>query len=207
MKISGEYHFDGPQDLVWQTLMDPVTLAGVLPGAEKLERVGENEYEAALTMKVGPVQGKFMGKVKLENIRAPNAYTMVVDGQGAPGFVKATGHLTLAGEGDRTRMTYEGDAQVGGRLASVGQRLMETSAKAIIAQSLDGLNAAVTARSTAAATGGSAAPPPVQAPSQAEFARKVAGQVMKDLVPPGARRLLLGVALLVVVALLWWLLR
>jgi carbon monoxide dehydrogenase subunit G len=208
MKIGGEYTFDGPQELVWQTLLDPVTLARVLPGADKLDQVGENEYEAALTMKIGPIQGQFMGKVKLENIQAPTSYTMQVDGRGAPGFVKATGHLTLTAEGSRTRMTYEGDAQVGGRLASVGQRLMETSAKAIIGQSLDGLNAAVKARAAATTAGGAAAgapPPSVEAPSQAQFARKVAGQVIRDLVPRPVRWILLGLAVVILGGMIYWL--
>jgi len=209
MKIGGDYIFDGPQDLVWQTLLDPTTLVKVLPGADKLEQVGDNEYEAALTIKVGPIQGQFMGKVKLEDIQPPNAYTMQVDGRGAPGFVKATGHLTLAPEGERTRMTYQGDAQIGGRLASVGQRLMETSAKAIIGQSLEGLNAAVKARAAASAGGGQGAPLPaeIEAPSQSEFARKVAGQVMRDLVPPAARRLIAVVVVLAILGLIYWLMR
>lgn len=200
MKVGGDYTFDGTQDLVWETFLDPVVLASVLPGCEKLELIGENEYEGALKIKVGPVQGKFMGKVKLEDIKAPDSYTMQVDGRGAPGFVKATGHLTLAPSDDKTFVTYEGDAQVGGKLASVGQRLMESSAKAIIKQSLDGLNAAVVSRREAAASG-SEAPPitPVEAPSQAEFAANVAKEVARDLLPPWARwgiGLILGAGLL-----------
>jgi uncharacterized protein len=212
MKVAGEYLFDGPQDVVWETLLDPDVLGGVLPGAQKLELVGENEYEAVLKMKVGPVQGEFQGKVKLEDIQPPDAYTMQVDGRGAPGFVKATGHLKLFGEGETTRMTYEGDARVGGRLASVGQRLIESSAKAIIKQSLDGLNAAVQARTAAsgsAAEGGgvpaaSARPTP---PSQAQFAAGVAGEVAKDLLSGPLRWVLIGGGVLVVLLLLWLLLR
>ena len=79
MKVSGEYLFDGPQELVWETLLDPEVLASVLPGCEKLELVGENEYEGALKIKVGPVQGQFMGKVKLEDIQPPDSYTMQVE--------------------------------------------------------------------------------------------------------------------------------
>jgi uncharacterized protein len=208
MKIDGEYTFDGPQQLVWQTLMDPATLVRVLPGAEKLEPAGDNEYEAALTIKVGPVQGHFMGKVKLENIQPPDGYTMSVDGRGAPGFVKATGHLKLAPDGNRTRLTYDGDAQVGGRLASVGQRLMETSAKAIIGQSLDGLNAAVKARGAPPAQSGGSGPAPpwptIEPPTQAEFARKVAGEVIRDLAPSIMPRLLLGMGVLILAALIYW---
>jgi len=161
MKIQGDYLFDGPRDVVWETLMDTDVLASVLPGCEKLEPIGENEYAGALNIKVGPVQGSFDGKVKLEDIRKPDSYTMRVDGQGASGFVNATGHLTLSpAEADavRTRVAYEGDAQVGGRLAAVGQRLVESSAKAIIKQSMEGLNGAVKARTAggepASAAGG-----------------------------------------------------
>ena len=73
MKVSGEYTFAGSQDLVWGTLMDPEVLAAVLPGCEKLELVGDNEYEGALNIKVGPVQGKFMGKVKLDDLQDTTA--------------------------------------------------------------------------------------------------------------------------------------
>jgi len=97
--------------------------------------------------------------VKLEDIRKPDSYTMRVDGQGASGFVNATGHLTLSpAEADaaRTRVAYEGDAQVGGRLAAVGQRLVESSAKAIIKQSMEGLNGAVKARTAGGGDAGAA---------------------------------------------------
>lgn len=201
MKIGGEYLFDGPPDVVWQTLLDPAALVRVLPGAEKLEPLGNDEYEAMMTLKVGPVQGQFQGRVKLENIQPPEGYTMVVDGRGAPGFVKATGNLRLSPDGARTRLTYDGDAQVGGRLASVGQRLVETSAKAIINQSLSGLNEVVKARAaaaTAGASGSAPAPmPAVQPPSQAEFARKVAREVVREVVSPIARRVIIGVLILI----------
>ena len=220
MKINGEYTFDGPRDLVWEMLRDPAVLAKVLPGAEKLDRVGENEFEGALRMKIGPVQGDFQGRVRLENLDPPNGYTMLVDGRGAPGFVKATGNLKLSPEGDRTRLAYDGDAQVGGKLAAVGQRLVESSARAIIAQSLEGLNAVVKARVAAAAanqnisgdadgaTGGAAPPEPeIRAPSQAEFAAGVARQIASDLISPGLLRALLFAALIIVLVILFFALR
>jgi uncharacterized protein len=204
MKIGGDYTFDGPQDLVWEMLLDPVVLAQVLPGAEKLDRTGENEYEGALRMKIGPIQGDFNGKVRLEDIDAPNGYTMQVDGRGAPGFVKATGHLKLSPDGERTRMVYDGDAQVGGKLAAVGQRLVESSARAIIAQSLEGLNTVVKAKvaSRPGAGGGAASSPEpaYEKPSQTEFAASVAKQVARDLIPSGARKLI--IAILVILVLL-----
>jgi len=228
MKIAGDYRFEGPQELVWDTLMDPDVLASVLPGCEKLEQTGENEYQGALEIKIGPVQGKFMGKVQLEDIQKPDSYTMKVNGQGASGFVNATGHLALAPEDGETRVTYEGDANVGGRLAAVGQRLVESSAKAIIKQSLDGLNEAVKARGGAGGGGGgsgggggtahddggsasgggagdsggaAAAPPPApKKPSQAQFATNVAKEVLADIVPAPVRY---GIAVVVIAGLLY----
>jgi carbon monoxide dehydrogenase subunit G len=216
MNVSGEYLFDGPRDLVWETLLDPDVLASVLPGCEKLELVGENEYEGALKIKVGPVQGEFVGKVKLEDLQPPESYTMQVDGRGAPGFVKATGNLELAPADDQTRVSYDGDAQVGGRLASVGQRLVESSAKAIIKQSLEGLNAAVRDRvgagvGGAASAGGEAgakAPAPAtrKTPSQTAFAATVARDVATDLIPRWVRYGAAGVAAIVILYVIYALL-
>lgn len=202
MNVEGTYTFDGPRSVVWDALLDPEVLASVLPGCEKLDLVGENEYEGALSIKVGPIQGKFMGNVKLEDIVAPDSYTMLVDGRGAPGFVKARGELTLSGSGDTTDVAYTGEADVGGRLASVGQRLIESSAKAIIKQSLDGLNDSVRAR--VAGDGGATVAP--EAPSQQEFARAVARDVARDVVPQKVRILIGGLLAVSVLILLFVLL-
>jgi uncharacterized protein len=208
VKVSGTYTFDAPQETVWKGLLDPAVLAATMPGCEKLELTGENEYQGILNIKVGPVQGRFQGKVRLDRIVAPTGYTMHVDGQGAPGFVRASATITLAAEGEeRTELTYDGDAQVGGRIASVGQRLLDSSAKAVIKQSLEGLNATLQARSAAAAAGeggegeeAPAAPAPAAPPSQAKFAANVAKEVAKDLVPKPVRIALL--VLLVLILLL-----
>ncbi|MCB1034550.1 MAG: carbon monoxide dehydrogenase subunit G, partial [Acidobacteria bacterium] len=95
MKIAGDYTFEAPQAMVYEALQDPEVLTAVMPGCEKLDKIGENEYEGALNIKIGPVQGKFMGKVRLENLREPEGYTMHVDGRGAPGFVKAQAEIQL----------------------------------------------------------------------------------------------------------------
>ena len=201
MKVNGESVFQGPRQLVWDTLQDPDVLAGTLPGCEQLDRVGEGAYQASLKIKVGPVQGVFKGKVNLEDLDEPSSYTMQVEGRGAPGFVKATGHVKLEVIGDtQTRFVYQGSAQVGGRLASVGQRLIETSAKAIIGQSLEGLNAAVKARAEAAASGDDAPKPPAEAPSQAQLASAVAREVANEFVPVWMRW---ATAAVVAAVLLW----
>ena len=213
MKVAGEYTFDAPPQDVWDGLQNPDVLAKVMPGCEKLEQVGENQYQGELNIKVGPVQGKFRGKIELENINAPTSYDMKVDGQGAQGFVKALAHVTFEPAGEGTKITYDGDSQVGGKIASVGQRLLESSAKAIIKQSLEGLNGVLSAgRSTEAAGAGEAgqagtvagAAAAIEAPSQAEFAAKVAKEVAKDMVP---KPVLIAVVALVILLILFFVLR
>lgn len=216
MKLDGEYTFDAPQALVWQALRDPDVLGSVLPGGEGIAEVGENEYEGDLKIKVGPVQGKFKGNIKLLEIVAPESYRMEVDGKGAPGFVKASGNIKLTGQGDRTHMVYEGDAQVGGRIASVGQRLMDTSAKAIIRQTLEALNeylkvqaatqaaarAANVPEAEVAAAVAQAPVPEYVPPSQAQLAANVAKDVANDLIPAKYRPLLIAAAAIIVVLIL-----
>jgi carbon monoxide dehydrogenase subunit G len=202
MKIEGEYLFDVATEQVWEGLLDPAVLAATMPGCEKLELVGENQYEGMLNIKVGPVQGKFQGKIQLEDIRASEGYTIKVDGRGAPGFVKATATVELSSEGNLTRLQYNGDAQVGGRIASVGQRLLDSSAKAIIKQSLEGLNETLKARSAAAGDDEAAqkSVPAPQPASQTEFAARVAKEVAKDLIP---KPVLIGGAVLLILLLIY----
>ena len=146
MEVSGEYTFDAPQEEVWAALRDPDVLGSVMPGGQGFEEVGENEYEGAMNVRVGPVQGNFRGKIRLSDIQEPTSYHITVDGRGAPGFVKGEGSLELEGRGDQTHMTYAGEAQVGGRIASLGQRLLDTSARSLIRQSLESLNAYLVAQ-------------------------------------------------------------
>src|SRR5262245_59363651 len=148
MKLEGDYLFEASVPEVWSALFDPVILAAVMPGCEKLELV-DGHYVGDIKVKVGPIQGKFTGKVDLQDKVEPESYTMVVDGRGAPGFVKATAHVKLAAEGDATRVQYDADAQIGGKLPSVGQRLLDASARAIVAQSLEGLHTNIKLRAAA----------------------------------------------------------
>lgn len=212
MEVSGEYTFDAPQKLVWEALQDPEVLASVMPGGEGFEEVGENEYAGNLKIKVGPVQGKFKGNIKLLDLVPPESYQMEVDGKGAPGFVKATGGIKLTGQGNKTHMAYEGKAQVGGRIASVGQRLMDSSAKSIIRQSLEGLNAYLQVQAAAqnaeesgeevdetavAAAAASAYKPP----SQTEVAVNVAKDVASDIVPAQYWPYIIGAIVLLIIIL------
>jgi carbon monoxide dehydrogenase subunit G len=188
MKLEGEYLFDATVPEVWSALFDPVILAAVMPGCEKLELV-DGHYVGEIKVKVGPIQGKFTGKVDLKDKVEPESYTMVVDGRGAPGFVKATAQVKLAREGDGTRVFYDTDAQVGGKIASVGQRLLEASARAIVAQSLEGLHTNIKLRAAhfreIAATA-AAAPAPASAPSEPALASIIVDDAAADPAASGA---------------------
>ena len=212
MKIAGEYTFDAPQEMVWEAVQDPDVLGSILPGGEGIEEVGENEYSGNLKIKVGPVNGTFKGNIKLSDIVAPESYNIAVDGKGAPGFVKATGSLKLTGQGDQTQIDYEGNAQVGGRIASVGQRLLDASAKSIVRQSLEALNEYLKVQMAAQQVADSAeegmdqelaetavSTPEYKPPSQTQLAANVARDVANDLIPERYR---IPVAIGVVAAIL-----
>lgn len=214
MKLEGAYTFDAPRDAVWEALLDPDILAKTMPGCEQLERVGQNEYKGALKIKVGPVQGEFQGQVKLLDINPPESYRLEIDGKGAPGFMKGVGQVRLEPRNSQTIIHYSGEAQVGGRIASVGQRLLDSSAKALTRQSLDNLNKLIQTRlqaeaAPAASPGPATAPPPppLEAPSFIEFAFGVAKNMLEDMAPPKRQPRLIaaGLGLLGLILILnWW---
>ena len=148
MKLAGDYVFEASPQEVWDALFDPEVLAAAMPGCEKLELI-EGQLHGDLNVKVGPISGKFTGKVQLVDQVPPVSYRMIIDGKGPHGFVKASATIALAAEGATTRMRYDADAQVGGKIATVGQRLIETSAKAITKHSLEGLHANIKLRAAA----------------------------------------------------------
>jgi carbon monoxide dehydrogenase subunit G len=158
MELQGTHQFSAPLDAVWDALMDPAVLSKALPGGDQLERVGENDYRAAMSVRVGPVQGRFEGKVTLTDVKLHQGYHMKVSGTGAPGFLNGEGDLTLAENEAGTLMTYTGDVQIGGRIASVGQRLIDSTAKSIIKQGLKTLDEQLAV--------GQAAPAPVSVESE-----------------------------------------
>lgn len=194
MEVSGDYVFDAPQKLVWEALQDPNVLASIVPGGQEFKEVGDHQYTGLLQVKVGPVQGTFQGQIKLLDIKAPDSYQMEVEGKGAPGVVKATGAVRLEARDQQTFMQYTGQAQVGGRIASVGQRLMDSAARSIISQSLQALNEYLKVKAAQQAppptASNSAAPiaaPPVpqyKPPSQMSLIFNVARDVIGDFIPP-----------------------
>lgn len=209
MKVEGTYTFEAPQQTVWESLQNPTVLTSVLPGCDRLEEVGENQFEGVLDIRVGPVQGKFKGKIEMIDLVPPQSFSLKVNGQGTTGFVNATAKVELEPAGESTIIHYDSDAQVGGRIAGVGQRLLDSSAKSIVQQSLDGFNdLMIVASQDPAETGETAgdveqAAADYQAPTQAEFAAKVAKDVARDVIP---RPIMIGaVILIVLIALFLWL--
>ncbi len=129
MKLEGIHKIAAPRERVFRALTDPVVLQKCIPGCQELEKTGENQYNAKLSAGVGPVKGVFAATVTLKDITAPSHYTLVVEGKGQPGFVKGTGSLTLSEEGDGTTIQYSGEVNIGGIIASVGQRMIQATAQ------------------------------------------------------------------------------
>lgn len=139
MRIQGEFLFDEPRELVWQSLLDPLTIAKVVPGCETLTQVGDHEYEGLISVGVGPVQGRFEARFALSGLVSQEGYTLKIHGKGPAGFVEGDGNVRLEDQDFGTRMLYDVEARVGGRIASVGQRLLDSSAKLIVRQGLERL--------------------------------------------------------------------
>lgn len=139
MRIAGNYTFEATREEVWSALNDPEVLARTIPGCQRLDQVGPDEYESTLKVGLQAVRGIYTGRVKIDNQVAPESYDIHVDGKGSNGFLKGNGSIKLRNDGDNTILDYFGEAQVGGTIASVGQRLLDGAAKTLISQSLKAL--------------------------------------------------------------------
>lgn len=149
MKIEGEYAFDGPREAVWELVRDPEVIATLLPGTQSINKVSDSEYAGEMTLRIGPLSGAFAGKLIVSDEVPPESCTLTVEGDGKIGFLKGTGDIELTEQGEQaTLMKYAGEVQVGGKVASVGQRLFDTVSKGMIKQGLDKLNEILRAQST-----------------------------------------------------------
>ncbi len=149
MRLSGEYLFDGPREKVWELVRDPKVLTSAIPGAQSMDQVSENEYEGKMEVRVGPVAGVFSGRLVVSDEVPPESYALSVQGRGVIGFARGSGRIQLIDRGDDTTlMKYEGELQIGGKLAGVGQRLMDSASKSIVRQGLESMNAALQAPAT-----------------------------------------------------------
>ncbi|KRT76940.1 MAG: hypothetical protein XU14_C0025G0017 [Armatimonadetes bacterium CSP1-3] len=129
MKVEGEYTVAAPRERVWTLLNDPGVLQRATPGVKELQPIGEDTYRAVIELAVGPVRGTFEGKITITEKVPPERVTMIVEGSGRPGTLKARGDLQLVAQNGSTLVRYTGDAQVTGVLMSVGHRLFGGVAK------------------------------------------------------------------------------
>jgi carbon monoxide dehydrogenase subunit G len=135
MKIAGEQILSAPREEVWALFNDPERLSRLIPGCEKLEVLGPDEYAGTINVGIASVKGVYSGKLKLEDKRPPEHYKLNVDGKGKQGFVRGSGTLDLeARNSNETVVRYAGDVQIGGPLMQVGQRMIDSAAKMMLGQ-------------------------------------------------------------------------
>ncbi|TFG50428.1 MAG: hypothetical protein E4H33_00080 [Anaerolineales bacterium] len=200
MKVEGEHLFNGTQQQVWDLFRDTEVMAAALPGTRKMELVGVNSYEAVMNVRVGPVAGEFSGQLVISNEDHPHSYTMSVDGRGKPGFLKGVGDVKLLKQGDQqTVMAYTGEVQIGGRLAAVGQRLIDTVSKSIISQAFETLDRDLAEKVNAEAEGRSVT---YQQASEGDYAGAVAKDMVRGFFSAPWLKWIVGIIILVIIGLI-----
>ncbi len=132
MKISGSYSVPASRERTYQLLQDPLVLAKCMPGTDHLDKLADDQYEMKMKMAIASMGGLFTGKIRLADQSPPGSFKLIVEGTGKIGFVKGEGVLNLTPQGESTEVAFDGDVQVGGTIASVGQRLLDTTSKMII---------------------------------------------------------------------------
>ena len=153
MEMSGERRIPASRQQVWEALNDPESLRASIPGCESVERVGDDQFQAKVAVKLGPMAAKFGGKVKLENLNPPASYTITGEGSGgAMGFAKGGADVALEELGPaETMLRYKVKAQVGGKMAQLGARLIDSTAKQMADQFFDRFAARLTPEAPTAA--------------------------------------------------------
>jgi uncharacterized protein len=139
VKIAGTSQLPLRPEQAYAFLQDPVVLARCIPGCQGLDRTGEGEYAMRMKMTLASISGHFDGKVKITDPEPPTSFRMAVEGSGKIGFMKGEGRITVAAAEGGSTVHYEGEVQVGGLIANVGQRLIETSAKMVIKRFFDAM--------------------------------------------------------------------
>jgi carbon monoxide dehydrogenase subunit G len=132
MKIEGTYTFQAPQERVWEVLNTPVHLQKALPGCEKLEQTEPGKFDVFLKIGIAAVKGSYKGKFEIADAEPPRRTRLIGEGKGLPGFVKGEASIQLSPQDQGTLVSYEGDVQVGGLLAGIGQRMISGVAKMML---------------------------------------------------------------------------
>ena len=154
MDMTGERRIPAPRQKVWDALNDPAVLKAAIPGCKTLEKLSDDSLRATASVKIGPIAAQFTGKVQLLDLDPPNSYRIAGEGQGGvAGFANGGAKVRLADDGAFTLLTYEVKAQVGGKIAQLGARLIDASAKQMADQFFDRFSAEVAAPPSVAADG------------------------------------------------------
>lgn len=143
MNIEATHEIKAPRARVYAALIDPEVLRLAIPGCESLEKTGDNHYTATMKAGIGAIKGTFKGDVRLEDMRPPEHYRIVVQGKGAMGFAKGSADFDLEDKDGGTLIRYSGEMQIGGSIAGVGQRMVQGAAKMMASQFFAKLEAAV----------------------------------------------------------------
>ena len=199
MKIEGQHTFNVSQKTLWNALLDPGILSKTLPGCEGLEEVGENDYKGVMNIGIGPVQGRFDGKFSILDINPLKSYQLKLGGRGPSGFVEGKGEIRLEPEENSTILHYTIDAQIGGPIAGVGQRLLESSARSIARQGLEQLHQLVTAQHKSESSG--IPSQEVESPSESQLAAGIAQDFLRSI-SSRERRILSLLAIISLLAIL-----
>ena len=126
MQVKSSYTFNAPAATVWETILDPQTIARCMPGCQALDPLGDDQYEAVINVGVGSIKASYKAKITLADQVPPTSYVLKVEGNGSPGFVHGNAAISLSEQDQKTTLTVIGEAQVGGTIARVGQRLLGT---------------------------------------------------------------------------------
>jgi len=176
MKITGENQIAASPQKIWEALNDPEVLRQSIPGCESLEKISDNEFKAKVVTKIGPVKTTFHGEVALSDLDPPNGYTLSGKGSGgSAGNAKGSAKVALTPQAGGTLLTYDVDAQVTGKIAQLGSRLIQSSAKMLAGKFFDNFEAVVAGPPAVAAAAG-------EAPSKTTIWLTVAGSIVLALI-------------------------
>ncbi len=200
MKIEGEHLFNGPRQDVWDMIQDPVVLASAVPGMDKLDKTSETEYYGKMNIRIGPVSGAFDGKLTMQNPVPPESTTLLVEGKGAPGFVKGAGNAVFVEQEDgKTMLKYDADLSIGGTLASVGQRMIDSVAKSMMRTAFETLDRALEARLAAKSVGKATEEVVYEKASEGDYVKAVAKDAVGGFTSSAEGKLILYIVPLLAV--------
>jgi uncharacterized protein len=169
MDMTGERRIPAPRQVVWDALNDPAVLKSSIPGCDSLEKLSDDQMKATAAVKIGPISARFAGKVQLTDIDAPNGYRISGEGQGGvAGFAKGGANVALTDDGPDTLLRYQVNAQVGGKIAQLGARLIDATAKQMADAFFDRFSAQVAAMAPAGTPTPAEMPTPAGTPTPAE---------------------------------------